>query len=134
MTCVHYSQSSSIPGTHYMKLHCFFPLLWITILKYGRLYGKIEIRVAKVIVVIHSICERSTTSSQKFYFLFLQRYNWSFNIFLVDFMWTFSSWCLRTLLRIYEKESNPKKLKNKKYFGSPSCPKFTRILFLGHKS
>jgi hypothetical protein len=24
--------------------------------------------------------------------------------------------CLRTLLRIYEKESNPKKLKNKKFF------------------
>jgi hypothetical protein len=39
---------------------------------------------------------------------------------------------LRTLLRIYEKKSNSKKLKNKKFFGCPSCPKFRRILFLGH--
>jgi hypothetical protein len=30
-------------------LHYFFPLLWITILKYNRLYVKIEIRVAKFI-------------------------------------------------------------------------------------
>jgi hypothetical protein len=29
--------------------------------------------------------------------------------------------CLGTLLRIYEKKSNPKKLKNKKFFG---CLKF----------
>jgi hypothetical protein len=41
---------------------------------------------------------------------------------------------LRTLLRIYEKESNPKKFKNKKFFGCPSCPDFSRILFLGHNS
>jgi hypothetical protein len=41
---------------------------------------------------------------------------------------------LRTLLRIYGRKSNPKKFKNKKIFGYPSCPKFTRILFLGHKS
>jgi hypothetical protein len=30
--------------------------------------------------------------------------------------------CLRTLLRIYEKESNPKKLKDKKFFGYPKLP------------
>jgi hypothetical protein len=30
--------------------------------------------------------------------------------------------CLRTLLRIYEKKSNPKKLKNKKFFGCPKLP------------
>jgi hypothetical protein len=40
--------------------------------------------------------------------------------------------CLRALLRIYEKKSNSEKLKNKKFFGCPSCPKFTRILFLEH--
>jgi hypothetical protein len=33
------------------------------------------------------------------------------------------------LLRIYEKSYN-----SKKFFGCPSCPKFTRILFLGHNS
>jgi hypothetical protein len=27
--------------------------------------------------------------------------------------------CIRTLLRIYEKKSNSKKLKNKKFFGFP---------------
>jgi hypothetical protein len=27
--------------------------------------------------------------------------------------------CLRTLLRIYEKKSNPKKLKNRKFFWVP---------------
>jgi hypothetical protein len=37
--------------------------------------------------------------------------------------------CLRTLLRIYEKKSNPKKFKNKKCFG---CPQLKIILFLGH--
>jgi hypothetical protein len=31
------------------------------------------------------------------------------------------------LLRIYEKKSN-----SKKFFGYLSCPKFIRILFLGH--
>jgi hypothetical protein len=36
------------------------------------------------------------------------------------------------LLRIYEKMSSSKKLKNKKFFGYLSCPNFTRILFLGH--
>jgi hypothetical protein len=30
--------------------------------------------------------------------------------------------CLRTLLRIYEKKSNPKKLKNKKFFWLPNLP------------
>jgi hypothetical protein len=30
--------------------------------------------------------------------------------------------CLRTLLRIYEKKSNPKKLKTKKFFGCPKLP------------
>jgi hypothetical protein len=30
--------------------------------------------------------------------------------------------CLRTLLRIYEKKSNPKKIKNKKFFGCPKQP------------
>jgi hypothetical protein len=38
------------------------------------------------------------------------------------------------LLRIYGKSSNSKKVKNKKFFGCPSYPKFTRILFLGHNS
>jgi hypothetical protein len=42
--------------------------------------------------------------------------------------------CLRTLLRIYGKKSNSKKLKNKKFFGCLSCPKFKRILFLEHSS
>jgi hypothetical protein len=42
--------------------------------------------------------------------------------------------CLRTFFRIYEKKSNSKMLKNKKFFGCPSCPKFRRILFLGHNS
>jgi hypothetical protein len=31
--------------------------------------------------------------------------------------------CLRTLLRIYEKKSNPKKLKNKKFFWLLDLPK-----------
>jgi hypothetical protein len=30
--------------------------------------------------------------------------------------------CLRTLLRIYEKKSNPKKLKTKKFFGCLKLP------------
>jgi hypothetical protein len=30
--------------------------------------------------------------------------------------------CLRTLLRIYEKKSNPKKFKNKKFFGYRKLP------------
>jgi hypothetical protein len=38
---------------------------------------------------------------------------------------------LRTLLRIHEKKSNQKKLKNKKFFG---CPNFKIILFLRHSS
>jgi hypothetical protein len=42
--------------------------------------------------------------------------------------------CLRTLLRIYEKKSNPKKLKNKKFFGCSSCPNLKIFLFLGHSS
>jgi hypothetical protein len=42
--------------------------------------------------------------------------------------------CLGTLLRIYEKNSNSEKLKNKKFFGCSSYPKFIRILFLGHNS
>jgi hypothetical protein len=39
--------------------------------------------------------------------------------------------CLKTLLRIYEKKTNPKKLKNKKYFG---CPKNKRVVVLIHNS
>jgi hypothetical protein len=42
--------------------------------------------------------------------------------------------CLRTLLRIYEKNPIQKSLKIKSFFGCLSCPKFTRILFLGHNS
>jgi hypothetical protein len=30
--------------------------------------------------------------------------------------------CLRIFLRIYEKKSNPKKFKNKKFFGCPKLP------------
>jgi hypothetical protein len=30
--------------------------------------------------------------------------------------------CLRTLLRIYKKKSNPKKFKTKKFFGCPKLP------------
>jgi hypothetical protein len=30
--------------------------------------------------------------------------------------------CLRTLLRIYGKKSNPKKFKNKKFFSYPKLP------------
>jgi hypothetical protein len=33
-----------------------------------------------------------------------------------------------------KKKSNLKKFKNKKFFGCPSYPKFTRIMFLGHNS
>jgi hypothetical protein len=33
-----------------------------------------------------------------------------------------------------KKKPTQKKSKNKKFFGCPSCPKFTRILFLGHNS
>jgi hypothetical protein len=40
--------------------------------------------------------------------------------------------CLRTLLRIYGKKSNPKKLKNNKFFGYLSYPNFKIIIyFLG---
>jgi hypothetical protein len=42
--------------------------------------------------------------------------------------------CLRNLLRIYGKKSNSTKLKYKKFFGCPRCPKFRRIFFLGHNS
>jgi hypothetical protein len=34
--------------------------------------------------------------------------------------------CLRTLLRIYEKKSNPKKLKNKKFFWLPELPELPK--------
>jgi hypothetical protein len=33
-----------------------------------------------------------------------------------------------------KKKTNPKKLKNKKFFGCLSCPYFKIILFLGHSS
>jgi hypothetical protein len=42
--------------------------------------------------------------------------------------------CLRTLLRIYRKKSNPKKLKNQSFLGCPSCPKNKRVVFLRHNS
>jgi hypothetical protein len=32
------------------------------------------------------------------------------------------------------KKFNPKRLKNKKFFGCPSCLNFKIILFLGHRS
>jgi transcription elongation factor Elf1 len=38
------------------------------------------------------------------------------------------------LLRIYEKKSNPKKLKNKKLFGCLSCSKNKRVVVLIHNS
>jgi hypothetical protein len=38
--------------------------------------------------------------------------------------------CLRTLLRIYEKNSNPKKLKNK-FFGCLKLPAWQKKVFLG---
>jgi hypothetical protein len=38
------------------------------------------------------------------------------------------------LLRIYEKKTNPKKLKNRMFFGCPSCPNWKIILFLEHSS
>jgi hypothetical protein len=37
-------------------------------------------------------------------------------------------------LRIHEKKSNPKKLKNKKFFGMPKLPEVQRILFLEQNS
>jgi hypothetical protein len=40
--------------------------------------------------------------------------------------------CLRTLLRIYEKKSNPKKLKDKKFLAARSCPNDQKHVFLGH--
>jgi hypothetical protein len=67
----------------------------------------------------------------------LRRCSLSFNIFLVIrcVLGFFKLMvCLRTLLRIYEKKSNPKKLKNKKSFGCPSYPKNKRVLFWGHNS
>jgi hypothetical protein len=39
---------------------------------------------------------------------------------------------LRTLLRIYEKKSNPKKLKDKKFLAARSCPNDQKHVFLGH--
>jgi hypothetical protein len=42
--------------------------------------------------------------------------------------------CLRTLLRIYEEKSNPKKLKYKKFFAAQSCPHDKNNLFLRHNS
>jgi hypothetical protein len=42
--------------------------------------------------------------------------------------------CLRTLLRIYEKKSNPKKLKTKKFLAARSCPLDKKREFLGHIS
>jgi hypothetical protein len=39
--------------------------------------------------------------------------------------------CLRTLLRIYEKESNPKKLKTKKVFWLPKATRFTKKSVFG---
>jgi hypothetical protein len=42
--------------------------------------------------------------------------------------------CLRTLLRIYKKKSNPKKLKIKSFLAAPSCLYDKRILFVGHNN
>jgi hypothetical protein len=42
--------------------------------------------------------------------------------------------CLRTLLRIYEKKSNPKNLKNKMFFGCPNYPHDQENVFLVHNS
>jgi hypothetical protein len=37
--------------------------------------------------------------------------------------------CLRTLLRIYEKKSNPKKLKNKKFLAARAIRRTEELLF-----
>jgi hypothetical protein len=42
--------------------------------------------------------------------------------------------CLKSLLRIYGKKSNPKKLKNKKFFGCLSCLRNKRFVVLIHNS
>jgi hypothetical protein len=42
--------------------------------------------------------------------------------------------CLKTLLRIYGKKSNPKKFKNKKFLAAQSCPHDQKNVFLGHNS
>jgi hypothetical protein len=42
--------------------------------------------------------------------------------------------CLRTLLRIYEKKSNPKKVKNIKFLVAQSCPHDKKNVFLGHNN
>jgi hypothetical protein len=43
--------------------------------------------------------------------------------------------CLRTLLRIYDKKSNPKKFKNKKVFWLPEATRMTKKnVFLGHNN
>jgi hypothetical protein len=39
--------------------------------------------------------------------------------------------CLKTLLRIYEKKSNPKKFKNKKFFWLPALPQDQKSYVLG---
>jgi hypothetical protein len=39
--------------------------------------------------------------------------------------------CLRTLLRIYGKKSNPKKLKNKSFLVARSCPHHKKMCFWG---
>jgi hypothetical protein len=41
---------------------------------------------------------------------------------------------LRALLRIYEKKSNPKKLKNRKFLAAQSCPHDQNKKFWGHNS
>jgi hypothetical protein len=42
--------------------------------------------------------------------------------------------CLRTLLRIYEKKSNSKKLKINKKMAARSCRMTKKKVFLGHNS
>jgi hypothetical protein len=39
--------------------------------------------------------------------------------------------CLRTLLRTYEKKSNPKKLKNKKFFWHPAISQEQKSFVFG---
>jgi hypothetical protein len=52
------SLNSSTFNLHRWMSYIVSSLLWITVLKYGRLNCKIRIRVAKVIVVIHSISKK----------------------------------------------------------------------------
>jgi hypothetical protein len=48
------------------KLHRFFPLLWITVLKFVTLHAEIEIREVGLTMAIHSNSESSSCGDRGF--------------------------------------------------------------------